>query len=70
LKKLTKGGKIMDKSLIKKDWVEPDLKVYGDVATLTRGGAPCVIKKPGFGDDWVQAVNDVGSSLPYPGSCP
>ncbi len=56
----------MEENVIKKKWVEPDLKVYGDVASLTRGGAPCVRKYPGFGDDWSSQVNDVGSSLPLP----
>lgn len=58
----------MEEFLTKKNWVEPDLTVYGDVASLTRGGAPCVIKTPGFGDDWQNQVGDVGSSLPFP--CP
>lgn len=56
----------MENSLAKKNWVEPDLTVYGDVASLTKGGSPCVQKYPGLGDDWQSQVNDVGSSLPLP----
>lgn len=50
----------------KKQWVAPDLTVYGDVATLTKGGATCVIKRTGLNDDFVQIQGGPGSSVPCP----
>lgn len=50
----------------KKQWVAPDLTVYGDVATLTKGGASCVMKRTGLNDDFVQNPDAQGSSTPCP----
>ena len=52
----------------KKQWVKPDLAIYGDVATVTKGNAPCVLKVIGFSDDFIQNPDTVGSSVPAP--CP
>jgi hypothetical protein len=50
----------------KKKWLKPELTVYGDVASLTKGGESCTMKYPGFGDDFVQNTDDNGSSVPCP----
>lgn len=51
----------------KKEWLKPDLTVYGDMTALTQGDGcqdpkppkPCKPKTPGFGDDFSNNISTV-----------
>ena len=59
----------MDDCKLKKDWITPDLTVYGDMADLTQGSSPNVCKVVGFGDDILQTPVPGVSTFPGSG-CP
>lgn len=47
----------------KKQWVSPDLKIFGDMTTLTQQcpqGQVCKPKTPGSGDDFSNNISTVG----------
>lgn len=47
----------------KRQWVKPNMTVYGDMATLTRQCSPprCKPKELGFGDDFASNISTISS---------